>query len=78
MSVSLWAYDDLKCDGYPCPHDCDICPIKDEHRCYECKYFQETGLICTGTYGRCVKEDYPVTVNSVWKACEDFEEIEDV
>lgn len=78
MSVSLWAYDDLKCDGYPCPGSCDICPIKDERRCYECKYFEETGLICTGNYGRCVKEDYPVTVNSVWKACEDFEEIEDV
>ena len=42
MSVSLWAYDDLKCDGYPCPGDCDVCPIKDEHRCYECKRIERT------------------------------------
>ena len=68
MSVFLWAYDDLKCDGYHFPHDCDVCPIKDEHLCYECKHFQETGLICTGNYGRCVQGGYPVAVNSVMKA----------
>lgn len=26
MSVSKWAYDPQKCDGQPCPQDCDLCP----------------------------------------------------
>ena len=78
MSVSLWAYDDLKCDGYPCPGDCDVCEIKDEHRCYECKHFQETGLFSTGTYGNCIlDEENPETRCMIWKACEDFEEVEE-
>lgn len=76
MSVSLWAYDDLKCDGYPCPQSCDICPIKDEHRCYECRYFQETGLISTGNYGNC-RRFYMEATNGVSKACEAFEEVEE-
>jgi len=78
MSVSLWAYDDIKCDGMPCPGDCDRCSVKDEHMCYECRYFEETGIFSTGTYGRCViDEEEPETRNCIWKACEDFEEKED-
>ena len=78
MSVELWAYDDLKCDGYPCPNNCDICPLKDEHRCYECRYFKSTGLISTGCYGNCIRDDdYWETVNEVSKACEYFEEVEE-
>lgn len=26
MSVHRWAYDPDKCDGNPCPGDCDCCP----------------------------------------------------
>ena len=26
MSVSKWAYEPEKCDGKPCPGDCDNCP----------------------------------------------------
>ena len=26
MSVSLWAYEEKKCEGRPCPQDCDRCP----------------------------------------------------
>ena len=26
MSCSKWAYDPQKCDGQPCPQDCDLCP----------------------------------------------------
>ena len=29
MSVSKWAYDPQKCDGLPCPQDCDLCPKRD-------------------------------------------------
>ena len=29
MSVSKWAYDPKKCDGLPCPQDCDLCPKRD-------------------------------------------------
>lgn len=25
MSVSKWAYIPAKCDGEPCPGDCDVC-----------------------------------------------------
>lgn len=76
MSKELW--DDLKCDGYPCTGECDTCQVKDDRRCYECGFFEETGLFCTGTYGRCTKDDYHEAVCAVWKACEDFEEAEDV
>ena len=71
MSVSLWAYDDLKCDGYPCPHDCDICPVKDEHRCYECRFFEADPA---STWGECRKNLYATRETD--KACEDFEEME--
>jgi len=78
MSVSLWAYDDIKCDGMPCPGDCDHCPIKDEHRCEECKYFEPSPPWELSNYGTCtVIEDQPETRHAVWKACEDFEEKED-
>ena len=26
MSTSKWAYEPEKCDGQPCPGDCDSCP----------------------------------------------------
>ena len=26
MSVSLYQYDPVMCDGEPCPGDCDVCP----------------------------------------------------
>lgn len=76
MSKELW--DDLKCDGYPCTGECDTCQVKDDRRCFECGHFEETGLICTGSYGRCTKDDYHEAVCGVWKACDDFEEAEDV
>lgn len=25
MSVSMWAYEEAKCDGKPCAGDCDLC-----------------------------------------------------
>ena len=28
MSVSKWAYEPEKCDGTPCPGDCDECDDK--------------------------------------------------
>lgn len=38
MSVSLYQYDPVLCDGEPCPGDCDFCPrpewISDEDREY--------------------------------------------
>lgn len=78
MSVSLYAYDDLKCDGYPCPGDCDFCEIRDEHRCEECKHFSPGELWESTTYGTCVVlEEQPETRHPAWKACEDFEEKED-
>ena len=30
MSVSKWAYQPSKCDGNPCPGDCDLCSRRDE------------------------------------------------
>lgn len=30
MSVSLWAYDPARCDGKPCPHNCDKCPHRED------------------------------------------------
>lgn len=30
MSVSKWAYSPKKCDGQPCPGDCDFCPLQYE------------------------------------------------
>lgn len=30
MSVSKWAYSPKKCDGQPCPGDCDFCSLQDE------------------------------------------------
>ena len=27
MSVSKWAYDPDRCDGQPCPGDCDFCHL---------------------------------------------------
>ena len=30
MSVSEWAYDARKCDGEPCPGDCDSCNLAKE------------------------------------------------
>jgi len=74
MSVSLWAYDDLKCDGYPCPGSCDICPVKDEHRCYECKHYTPAPLYMMSSWGDCAKGG---TTKDTAKACEDFEEKED-
>ena len=72
MSVSLWAYNDLKCDGYPCCGSCDDCEIKDEHRCEECEYFAASPW---STYGTCKLDG--CAVSEVMKACEDFEELED-
>ena len=48
MSVSKWAYSPKKCDGQPCPGDCDFCPLQyeddedeeDELR-YECEFEEE-------------------------------------
>ena len=78
MSVDLWAYDDIKCDGYPCPHSCDICPIKDEHRCEECRYFVPAELWESTTYGTCrVIEEQPEARHAAWPACDDFERKED-
>lgn len=31
MSVSRWAYEPLKCDGLPCPGNCDACYKRDKH-----------------------------------------------
>ena len=78
MSVSLYAFDDLKCDGYPCPGDCDFCEIRDDHRCDECKYFIRPELWEMSGYGTCiVLEGQPDTRHAAWKACEDFEEVEE-
>lgn len=30
MSVSKWAYSHKKCDGMPCPGDCDLCSKSEE------------------------------------------------
>lgn len=30
MSVSKWAYQPEKCDGNPCPGDCDLCSKRDK------------------------------------------------
>ena len=30
MSVSKYAYSPSKCDGEPCPGDCDFCALRDE------------------------------------------------
>lgn len=31
MSASKWAYSPEKCDGRPCPGDCDGCPKAEEN-----------------------------------------------
>ena len=72
MAVDLWAYDDLKCDGMPCPNNCDICPIKDEHRCEECRHFEEDP---TSVWGYCKKNLYATRMTD--KVCEDYEGSED-
>lgn len=37
MSVSKWAYEPDKCDGYPCPGDCDGCSKSaEENQCDNC------------------------------------------
>jgi hypothetical protein len=78
MSVELWAYDDIKCDGYPCPQSCDICPLKDERRCWECRFFVPAELWESTTYGTCiVLEEQPETRHAVWPACDHFERKED-
>ncbi len=76
MSVSKWAYDDRKCDGFPCPGSCDICGIKDEKRCDECVHFIPPETWQVSTYGICARYDCPTTMSHV--SCEDFEEIDDV
>lgn len=30
MSVSLWNYDESKCEGKECMGDCDFCPLANE------------------------------------------------
>ena len=30
MSVSLWAYDPVRCEGHQCCGDCDYCPLKNK------------------------------------------------
>lgn len=32
MSVSKWNYSPEKCDGKPCPGDCDFCSLETEKR----------------------------------------------
>lgn len=70
MSKEL--FDDMKCEGWPCDGACDACPIKDEHRCYECRFFEESPLIMVGSRGNCSRHNGDAT-NAVDKACEDFE-----
>ena len=36
MSCSLWAYSPEKCDGQPCPGDCDKCSKRDVVRVIRC------------------------------------------
>lgn len=68
MSASLWAYDDIKCDGYPCGGSCDTCPVKDDRRCVECCHFESDPA---STWGDCKKNLYATRETD--KACEDFE-----
>lgn len=45
MSVSLWAYDEDKCDGDYCPGNCDICrkaePIDPEEEYWDRYNYEE-------------------------------------
>lgn len=74
MSVNLWAFDDIKCDGYPCPGDCDNCEVKEEHRCEECAHYHRS-TVPLQLYGYCDLTD--LGTSPVQKACNDFEEADE-
>ena len=47
MSCSLWAYSPEKCEGHPCPGDCDRCAKRDivrVIRCVDCIHFNPSPL----------------------------------
>lgn len=66
MSKEL--FDEMKCEGWPCDGACETCPVKDEHRCYECRFFEADP---TSTWGECRKNLYATRETD--KACEDYE-----
>ncbi len=41
MSVSKWAYRPDKCDGQPCPGDCDYCDVSWEDEIEDFSELQE-------------------------------------
>ena len=56
MSVSLWSYIPAKCDGEPCPGDCDYCgkwdmcpPGMNEEN--DCANDAEMCEVCWETFG---------------------------
>ena len=64
MSVSLWSYIPSRCDGEPCPGDCDYCLRAMEcppgHDANECANDAEMCEACWNTFGQVPpKEDKP-------------------
>lgn len=65
-------FDEMKCEGWPCDGACETCPIKDEHRCHECRFFEADPA---STWGYCEKNLYATRETD--KACDDFEREEE-